>query len=297
MAPTIGFVLLTHRNPRQIFRLIETLNRLFEDPRIVCHHDFSKNVLTKPKELTNVIFVQPHVETQWGGFSLVEATIKAFKVMYADPNSPDWVVLLSGSDYPIKSSARILHDLSKSPYDVHISHEIINFKDRKTEWHKMCYSRYCNVKFRIPFLDKKLNLIKKRISLKHPLLTKPFLPFSDNFKCYAGKQWFCCNRKAAIYLTEFHEKNTPFTAHYRRLDSYCIIPDESYCQTIFCNSPHLKVSRDDLRYVDWSARGAHPKTLRLEDLSKIRSSSAHFARKFDLDEDEEIFEEIDRFIF
>jgi hypothetical protein len=73
-------------------------------------------------------------------------------------------------------------------------------------------------------------------------------------------------------------------------------PDESYYQTIFCNAPHLKVSNNNWRYTDWSIESAHPKTLLSEDLPKICVSSAHFARKFDMDEDDRILEELDAIV-
>ena len=69
MSLSIGFILLTHRNPEQIYRLIAHLNRMFNYPTIVCHHDFSKcdlSVDTLPK---NISFVRPHIETAWGEFS------------------------------------------------------------------------------------------------------------------------------------------------------------------------------------------------------------------------------------
>ena len=58
--PTVGFVLLTHNNPVQVLRLITTLNRLFNYPPIVCHHDFSKSELPTESLTSNVSFVHPY---------------------------------------------------------------------------------------------------------------------------------------------------------------------------------------------------------------------------------------------
>jgi hypothetical protein len=127
MPPKIGFILLTHNNPDQVIRLIATLNRMFDDPPIVCHHDFSKSDLPVDMLTKNVSLVQPHLQTGWAKFSVVEATLRAFELMYGNVNSPDWSVLLSGADYPIKSSKQILHDLASSSHDVHIHHEQINY--------------------------------------------------------------------------------------------------------------------------------------------------------------------------
>jgi hypothetical protein len=142
------------------------------------------------------------------------------------------------------------------------------------------------------------------IALRHPLLASLFLPFSKNLRCFAGEHWFCANRKAAKYLIEFHNLRPALSNHYRRLDSFIVDPvkdacfDESYYQTVFCNAPHLKVSGNNWRYVDWSTpyKGRLPKTLLLNDLQRIHESSAHFARKFDIDEDVKILNELDTII-
>ncbi len=108
MSSSIGFVLLTHRNPEQIHRLIDHLNKMFNYPTIVCHHDFSKCDLSVDNLPKNISFARPNIQTRWGDFSLVEATIQAIKLMYESANCPDWFILLSGSDYPIKTAKEIL---------------------------------------------------------------------------------------------------------------------------------------------------------------------------------------------
>ena len=296
MTPTVGFILLTHNKPHQIVRLASTLNRMFDYPPIVCHHDFSKSDLPINSLAGDVSFVHPHLQTGWGDFSVIEAMLLALQIMYKAPTSPDWFILLSAADYPIKPAKQILHDLASSPYDVHIRHEQINYNDYKHDWQRLCYERYCVMKFRVPFLNRKLHLIKRPITIRYPVLTAPFLPFSENLRCFAGEHWFCANRKAAKYLIEFHNTKPALASHYRRLDSYNLSPDESYYQTIFCNAPHLKVSDNNWRYIDWSIEGAHPKTLLSEDLPNVYASSAHFARKFDMDEDDRVLAELDAIV-
>jgi hypothetical protein len=72
--------------------------------------------------------------------------------------------------------------------------------------------------------------------------------------------------------------------------------DESYFQTILANARDLKLNDQNWRYTDWLVEETHPKTLMLEDLPNLVASSAHFARKLDMDADQEIFEELDRMI-
>ncbi|QSJ20559.1 hypothetical protein JYQ62_18810 [Nostoc sp. UHCC 0702] len=264
----------------------------------MCHHDFSKcdlSVDTLPK---NVLVVRPHVQTEWGRFSLIEATVKALRLMYEVPDAPDWFVLLSGADYPIKSAKQILDELASSLYDAYIQYEEITYEiyqqDLKPNmlWLKNSYQRYCTKSFSLNYLKKYYAQLNLEIRLEHPVLTKPFLPFSKKIACFSGSQWFCANRKAAEYIIDFHSKENPITLHYSKL----MYADESYFQTILANASHLKLKNDRLRYIDWSTGGPHPKILLMEDLPNLLASSAHFARKFDIAIDSTILDELDKII-
>ncbi len=292
MIPTVGFILLTHAKPHQIIRLVTRLNQMFDHPPIVCHHDFSKCALPLISFPENVSFVQPHLQTGWALFSVVEATVRALEQMYEAPSNPDWFVLLSGADYPVKSSAQILHDLNASSYDAHIEHELIKANAFETDWQRECFDRYCTKSFSFPSITKRLRPTRRVLCLKHPLLTRAFLPFSKNLRCFAGSQWFCANRRSAKHIIEFHKTKPDLATHYRKL----MFTEESYFQTILANAPNFRLNNNYWRYIDWYAEGPKPKTLLLEDLPKILSSSAHFARKFDIDTDVRILNELDAIV-
>jgi Core-2/I-Branching enzyme len=293
---SIGFILLTHAKPLQIYRLINKLNNMFNYPMIVCHHDFSKSDLSVDNLPKNVLLVHPHLQTKWAGFALVEATVKALRLMYQSPSAPDWVVLLSETDYPIKTSKQILDELGSSQYDAYIQHERITYKTYRYDtrksilWQKNSYQRYCTKSFYFHYLKKYCAQLNLEIRLEHPLLTKAFVPFSNKLACFSGSQWFCANRKAAEYIIDFHSKTNAITLHYRKLK----YADESYFQTILANASHLRLQNDRRRYIDWSDGDSHPKTLLTEDLPNLLASSAYFARKFDIDIDSDIIDELDR---
>jgi len=289
MNTSIGFILLTHTKPQQIIRLITKLNKMFDNPLIVCHHDFSQCDLAVDAIPKNVSFVRPHLNTGWGEFSLVEATVRAIQSMYEAPTNPDWFVLLSGADYPIKSAAQIVHDFTTNPNDAHIRFEPVKYSTDNVGKRKLYYERYFSVKLLSFDFPRRLGLRRRELWLKHPILTKPFLPFSEKFPCFRGSFWFCANRRAAEYILEFYDTRADVTGHYRKL----FVADESYFQTILVNAPHLKLDSNHWRYEDWSSEGDHPKTLTMEDLPQLLASPAHFARKFDMEADKTIFDELD----
>jgi hypothetical protein len=70
MSVKIGFGILTYNAPGQLLRLVKTLNAMFGDPPIVCHHDFSKSSLDEALFPRNVRFVHPHIVTGWGDITV-----------------------------------------------------------------------------------------------------------------------------------------------------------------------------------------------------------------------------------
>jgi hypothetical protein len=56
-----------------------------------------------------------------------------------------------------------------------------------------------------------------------------------------------------------------------------------------------RVAGHNLTYAEWTpTSGPHPKTLGMEDLPSLQSSSKLFARKFDADVDSVVLDELDR---
>jgi len=307
MSPPIGFVLLVNPfNPlAQSARLIRTLNRMFDHPPIACHHDFGKNPQFIENCPANVRLVRPHVNTRWGDFSCVEATIRALRLLYSGAEGPEWFVFLSGSDYPIKSAGKILADLGAVSCDGHIEHSLVsegslayppdpdNLQGWRGEaWLKHCHKTYCSLRVDVPGINRYLRFSKRTFWLEHPFFTRGRLPFTPEFKCYAGEVWFSANHRSARRIIDFYEQDRRVTAHYRKT----LVPEESYLQTVLANTPDLKLSRNYLRYVDWSRGGSNPKVLTMADLPQLMKSGAHFARKFDESVDAAILAELDKLI-
>jgi hypothetical protein len=307
MNPPVGFVLLI--NPfnklAQSERLIHTLNRNFNNPPIVCHHDFGKNPKFIENCPKNVQLVSPHVDTKWGDFSCVEATIEALRLLYAGNNAPDWFVYLSGSDYPIKSADKIIKDLQSSEFDGFIEHKLVsegdlryppdpdNLQGWKWEtWLKQCHKRYCSLRLDVWSINRYLRFRTRTFWLEQPFFTKGRLPFNPEFKCYAGEVWFSANHRCARRILEFYDHDLQVTRHYRKT----LVPEESYLQTILANTQGLKLSQNYLRYIDWTQGGSNPKVLTIADLPKLVNSGAHFARKFDESADLAILNSLDELI-
>jgi hypothetical protein len=208
--------------------------------------------------------------------------------LYGSTLNPDWFVLLSGSDYPIKKEFKVYNDLISGNYDAYINGELISASEPFDDWKKTCFERYCHKRIVLPHKKKSKN--KPRILIiRNSIINKFLIPFTKNFFCYSGWQFFSANRKSAQYIIDYHKTKKNLSLHY----ATCPHPEESYFQTILLNSNEIKVSNQSWRYIDWSAGGSHPKILTCADLLQIYESDAHFARKFNTEIDSKVFDEID----
>jgi hypothetical protein len=292
MPVKIGFAVLSHNEPEQLLHLVTALNAMFGDPPIVCHHDFGKCFLDEALFPGNAHFVHPHFATGWGEINLPLAVLTAFSLLQQHAQ-PDWFVLLSGSDYPVRQAHAIRTELSNSAYDVYLDHREILYRALppgqtaqdwgfgRPSWIPLAYDRYCAVPlFWWPRLSRKLlfsgrfPLQKKYVFIRNPWLLRR-IQSERPARIYGGDFWFQANQRAVDGLLS--DLSLPSLVRYYSKRRNV---DESLLHTALCNQPDLRICKDHKRYEDWSKDGKHPKWLELSDVSKILASGAHFARKF-----------------
>jgi len=101
----INYIILTHKSPKQLERLIAKLDD--EEATFFVHIDLKTNIEQfKYLQKENVIFLEDRVDVAWGDFTIVQATLNAMKSVVARKNN-GYTILLSGQDYPIKSKKEI----------------------------------------------------------------------------------------------------------------------------------------------------------------------------------------------
>jgi hypothetical protein len=288
----IGFVLLSHARPEQTLRLVRALNALYDWPPIACHHDFGQCPLDPSLFPDNVTFATPHFPTFWGCFAIVPATLAGLRLLTRRRNPPDWIYLLSGSDYPSRSSDEMIRMLAQTRFDAFIDHREIVYSGmapgsepdeaegfNRRSYLRLAYKRYCAVAVPRPGRDKPWAIPP----VGHSYLFHPWWralipgPLSSAFRCYAGEHWFTVNGKAAEVLLAETEQAKRLLTHLKGRES----PEECYYHTMLGNA-QLHVSHNNLRYIHWPAGDSwHPSTLSLDHLAKIEISGAHFARKIE----------------
>jgi hypothetical protein len=278
----LGFVLLTHNEGEQLRRLAHRLVSAFDGATIACHHDFGQTPLDATALPSQLHFVRPHFATKWGDFSLVDAMLAGLRLLY-EVDDPEYVVLLSGSDYPLKTGRQVLTELHAIGADAFAELHLVDpyltpDGPAGARWpHKRVETlrRYFRVVWRLP-----LPLTGGRslqITSQNRALTSWLAPYSADFRCWAGPQWMTLGRRAVHRVLEWHERNRWLEAYLRNRP--VSVADESYIHSILGNAQDLRVDPRTFRFYEWRQGWWHPRELSVKEWPQLSQSGAHFVRK------------------
>lgn len=259
----IVYYLMTHKNERQIKRLVGHLQSS-ANSFVLIHHDAKSAPLTLPGS-DNLCVLNDPVEVWWGHISVVRAMWKGVEWLEKENLPFDWVIFLSGQDYPIRPLAEIEAELWQTKLDGYVHHEIIHEDPalHKRYYHTLCMQRYFLRRLKIPGM--------------RPLYLKRRHPYVGGIKCFAGSAWLNLSRRAVEYLWSRKAMTAALIQYLRKASC----PDETVFQTVLVNNSDLKIQNSDKRFIVWGDDADNPETLGLEHLNGILSSDAWFARKVD----------------
>ena len=276
----VAYLILAHRSPEQLLKLVQALPK---NSPIFIHFDRRADQALYDRAFA-LLGNRPKLEfvhrftCRWGGIGIVEGTISAIRALVRSKMDFDYAILLSGSDYPIKSNREIATFLQEHQGNEFIESVLLTERNRWSDQGGL---------FKAPH-----KLLGRHLRFRSRVWRLPGLRrLPAGLKPYGGSQWWCLSNVAIRYIAEFTDR-TP------QLLSFCrasFIPDEAYIQTVLSNS-HLanRVAQDDLRVIIWDRpQPPYPAILTLNDLDLLLSSTKLFARKFDLDKYPEIYKALD----
>lgn len=256
------FVILAHESPELLRKVLLKLKH--KNNYFVIHIDKQSNIqpfLNLTEDIENCYFTPERYQTEWGTFSLVAATLHAFDFIRGSIRKRQRIVLLSGSDYPIKPIKFINNYLKSHKDTIFFEYDRI---PRKV-WSEGGRKRF-------PLYDS----IKEQISL------------------FGGSQWFSIPPKVLPIIFDFLKLNPDFIEYYK----FVKIPDESFFQTLFLNCDHPYVINNlrnvGLHYIKWVAPYQHPTILTIRDFEELKNSKYLFARKLNLAYSEELIDQFDK---
>src|SRR5512133_3964658 len=106
----IAYIISAYKNPEQLIRLI--LRLCTEQTTFLVHVDKKADrevynkIVEGTKHLPNVHFLKRY-DCYWGEFGHVQASLEGIRELRKQKISFDYVFLLTGQDYPIKTNAQI----------------------------------------------------------------------------------------------------------------------------------------------------------------------------------------------
>jgi hypothetical protein len=283
------YLIVSHARPDDVARLARSIVRQSPGAYVLIHHD--KNSGTFPAAelagLPRVALVEDPVRVHWGTFSQVEAVLRSMRQLRRSDARFDWLVLISGQDYPARPIAEFERMLADSDADAFLTYDKILPSDRHlNDRYRFHYRRILGGP--LPRLLRAKELYERVFNRVQPFVriqTGPRGTFVGlrarpsivdlSMPIYKGSQWWTITHQAFDVILDTIEQKPEFVQRYQGT----LIPDESFFQTLILNSPQLTAANLSLHYVDWRLGKASPAFLNRDDLWSIRNSKRWFARK------------------
>jgi hypothetical protein len=265
----------------------------------VIHHDERRSRLDEGAlaRLGGVERVRPPMAVEWGDGSQLDLHLRCYAWLLARVEF-DWVVLLSGQDYPIRPLAEIERDLGAAPFDGFVTSEPVApppwSRTAAPEFSRRYFYRYRPIPAPRPRLRRAITAARPLLALREMpsgamLGRRARTPFSAAFPCRRGPDWLTLSRRAVATLDAAARSRPGLVRHYRRT----LVPTESFAHTVLAATPGLRLSADTRRFSVWTPGAHRPAVLRLADLDRILASGADFARKFDVTVDAAVLDALD----
>jgi hypothetical protein len=244
----VAYLVLAHNNPGVLERAVAALSS--DNCDFFIHID-RKSDLQQFSAIRgeNVHFSEDRLPLYWGEFSLVRATLLLLRDALASRRTPDYCVLMSGTDFPLRSGRYVQKFLAANESDVNKGLEFINVVKVPAPGKPL--SRINTLRFP---RSQPVRHLAGRAWAKLGLPERDYRNYLGDLEPYSGSQWWALSREACEYILEFIERNPRFVKFFENV----FAADESFFHTILANSPFQSRIRRNLVYEDWSAEGAHP---------------------------------------
>jgi hypothetical protein len=255
----IAYLILAHNNPEHLHRLVNYLSTA--DSSFFIHID--KKAPCYPFQRThapNVFFATQRIAIHWGEFSLVEATLLLVQQALTTPCGCEYLVLLSGVDYPVQSPRYIENFFQRNR-----GSEFVNMVKMPCEAAGKHVSRLTGYQLQS---TSALNRLLKKTVFNTRLFRRrrDYRDFLKGLSPYAGSQWWALSREACQYILHFRETERDICNFYR----HTLIPDEMFFQTILGNSVFKQSIVGNSTFSQWSG-GSSPAILEQEQLQKLQA--------------------------
>jgi hypothetical protein len=284
--PRIAYLILAHTAPSHLRRLVGALDSV--NAAFFIHVDRKSDAEVFHRVICgeNIRFIDDRIPVYLGEFSMVRATINLMEEALSRQSPlPDYLCLISGSDYPLRSTEYIEEFFSRNKGTEFISTVPIPCETVGKPLERVQHYRFethGTSKFR-----RRAALALNRYVA--PRMRRDHQRVLGDLKPYAGSQWWALSRNACSFILSFIKQRSDIVRFFRNVP----IPDESFFQTILANSPFSQCLSRNLTFSKWEAQSSHPRILEVSDIRGFSGCSpiitggnygegeVLFARKFD----------------
>lgn len=195
----------------------------------------------------NVSLLNNRIPVFWGEYSQVEAILVLIREAIAASTRYDYFVLLSGSDYPLRTAHYI-----ETFLELNAGREFISLVKMPAPGKPL--SRVDTLWYPV---STPLRHYCARALAKLNLARRDHKKYLGCFEVYSGSTWWALTRPACEHILEF----TSAHAHVGEFFRNTFGADESYFHSIIGNGPFLECTARNVTFTDWSDRGqgrGHP---------------------------------------
>jgi hypothetical protein len=241
--PRLTYLVLAHSDPKHLARMLHRIAG--SDVNIYVHLDRKTDIEPFRKavrDVPNVAFCDKRARVMWGGFSVVAATLNLIEAALAGSRS-DYLVLLSGADYPLATRAEIAAYFAASGGRNFARLAIIPESETEILWRVRGW-HFRELANRWTFRRK----ILKPIELALRLLPRTIKP---GVRIAVGSQWWALTEETARFVLNALQAD----GEMRSLFKFALAPDELAFHTVLANSPYNKDGCLEEAYRDIGATG------------------------------------------
>ena len=194
----IAYLVLAHANPKHLAKMVAFLSS--GDSSVFVHIDRKSDTSDfQAIKGRKVRFTTSRIPVYWGEYSMVEAILILITQALGSADRPDYCVLLSGSDYPIRSNGYIREFFSRNA-----GAEFISVARVPTAEAGIFLSKVNRIA--IPSTRPALKFATK-VCARLGLAERDYRKHLGTLQPFAGSTWWALTRDACEHILEFAERN------------------------------------------------------------------------------------------
>ena len=274
----IAHLVITYSDPALTERMIKAMTHPQFDFFIHVDTNIDIDKYRFLEKYQGVKLIKNRVKVRWAGYSTVSAIFSCISEILDTGISYDYINLMSGQDYPIKTAQYIYQFLAKNKGRDFLEYYDFDF------WTPDPYPRVR--RYNMTNYDfKGRYVVQKMLNFALPE-RKPPVPL----KFYGSSMWWTIAPESAKYVMDVMKNNPTLERYFKHTWG----PDEFVFQTILLNSPlKTRVVNKNMMFLKREHGAAHPEILQKKDITDMIQSEKLFARKFDLAIDKDVLDMID----